>query len=244
MSRKLTLKPLNYHDLLDAFALSGCPVCRLLHDDSHRFLDLLLHENVMDGEIQQDLRKARLLCNNHAWQLLNFRGHAADIAVLTEAVLDELIRTLEANSPSQRASRLLFGQRSTPTADALEPSKQCLCCAQMDRMEHNYLETLATHFHDPIVQETYQVSEGLCLPHFRLFLRRLQNPDELKIALRAQVNIWTILKDELGLFLIRTSHGNSDDQPIGAEADSWKRAVKQLVGEKDIFGLRRGEDKP
>lgn len=237
------MKPLNYHDLLDAFALSGCPVCRLLDEDSHRFLDLLLHENVMDGEVQQDFRKARLLCNNHAWQLLHFRGRAADIAVLTEAVLDELITTLASNSPTQRASRLLFGQRSSPIADALDPTKPCLCCAHMDRMEQNYLDTLASYYHDPIVQETYGVSEGLCLPHFRLFIRRLQDAEQLKIAMRAQINIWRILKDELGLFLIRTSHGNTDDQPIGAEADSWKRAVKQLVGEKDIFGLRRGEDK-
>ncbi len=197
----------------------------------------------MDGEIQQDLRKARLLCNTHSWQLLHFRGHAADIAVMTEAVLDELIKALEADAPAQRATRLLLGQRASPVAAALEPTKPCLCCAHLDRMESNYLDTLASHFHDPIVQETYAVSEGLCLPHFRQFTKLLKNPAETKIAVRAQVNIWKILKDELGLFLIRTSHGSSDDQPIGAEADSWKRAVKQIVGEKDVFGLRRGEGK-
>jgi hypothetical protein len=237
------VKPLNYHDLLDAFALSGCPVCRLLHADSHRFLDLLLHENVMDGEIQQEFRRARLLCNNHAWQLMHFRGHAADIAVMSEAVLDELIRTLEGSTPGQKASRWLFGSRSNPTAEALNPQHPCLCCAHIDRMEHNYLDTLAAYFHDPIVQETYQVSEGLCLPHFRQFIQRLRTSAEVEIAVQAQINLWKILKDELGLFLIRTSHGNSDDQPIGAEGDSWKRAVRQIVGEKDIFGLRRGEDK-
>jgi hypothetical protein len=238
------VKPLNYHDILDAFALSGCPICRLLHDDSHRFLDLLLHENVMDGEVQQEFRKARLLCNNHAWQLLNYRGHAADIAVLTEAVLDELIRTASDTTAGQKAARVIFGKRSSPTADSLSPTRPCMCCAHIDRMEHNYIDTLSTNFHDPIVQETYAVSEGLCLPHFQAFIRKLNKSQEIEIALRAQVNIWTILKDELGLFLIRTSHGSSDDQPIGAEADSWKRAVRQIVGEKDIFGLRRGEDKP
>jgi hypothetical protein len=233
------LKPLNYHDLLDAFAESGCPVCRLLHADGERFLDLFFHENVMDFGVQAHIRAARLMCNPHAWQLLTFRGRATDTAVLTDIVLYDLLELLQGANPAERAMRTLRGKRAGDTvADSLEPTQPCICCAHVDRMEHNYIDTIAAYFGEADMQEAYRVSEGLCLPHFRLFLRQLRDPALTKTALEVQMNLWRLLKGELELFLERTRPGN-EDEIIGAEADSWRRAVRQLVGERDVFGLRR-----
>jgi hypothetical protein len=236
------VKPLNYHDLLDAFSESGCPICRLLRADGDRFLDLFFHENVMDVEVQQGIRQARLMCTPHAWQMLTFRGHAADTAVLAEAVLDELLTRLDSVSFSTTALRALMGQRAGGAiADALEPTQPCLCCAHLDRMEHNYIYTVATHFGDDDLQEAYRVSEGLCLPHFQQFLRQLRDPALVKTAVEVQAHLWRILKDELTLFLHRVSANNDDNEPPGAEADSWRRAIGQIVGNEAIFGVRRGK---
>jgi hypothetical protein len=237
------VKPLNYHDLLDAFAETGCPVCRLLKADGDRFLDLLFHENIMDVGVQQSVRAARLLCSTHAWQMITFRGRAQDIAVLCEAVLDELIARVDTSTQIVPGLRLPFAQpRSNGAADALEPTQPCMCCAHIDRMEKNYIQTIATYFGEPDMQEAYRVSEGLCLPHFRLLLRALRDPMLVKTAIEVQIHLWQLLKDELTLFLHRTSPNNVDE-PFGAEADSWRRAIMQLAGDEVVFGLRRGEDK-
>ncbi|MCL4247521.1 MAG: hypothetical protein KJ065_05185 [Anaerolineae bacterium] len=234
------MKPFSYYDLLDAFTLSGCPVCRLLSLDAQRFLDSLLYENTMDIGIQQGMRASRGLCNTHAWQLLEYKGNAAGIAVLSEAVLDELISLLRSDgSPaaSARSLRGLISKRDgTQTAAALDARQGCLCCGLLDRTEANYLQTIADHFAEGPMQEAFRVSEGLCLPHFRQFVPLLRDPALLRTAIEAQANIWQHLKDELEQYL-RQSGARATDEPMGAEGDSWQRAILAIAGDRRLFGM-------
>jgi len=236
----LTLKPFSYYDLLDAFTLSGCPVCRLLTADAERFLDNLLYENTMDIGVQQGYRASRGLCNTHAWQLLEYKGNAAGIAVLSEAVLDELIGVLTSGNGAATSGRSLRGLVSKrdgeQTADALEAHKGCLCCGLLDRAESNYLQTIADHFAEGQMQEAFRVSEGLCLPHFRRFVPLLRDPAQLRIAIEAQARIWQHLKDELAMYL-QQSGARATDEPMGAESDSWQRAILAIAGDKRLFGM-------
>ncbi|MBE0690132.1 MAG: hypothetical protein IH587_08440 [Anaerolineae bacterium] len=234
------MKPFSYYDLLDAFTLSGCPVCRLLIADAERFLDGLLYENTMDIGIQQGYRASRGLCNAHAWQLVEYKGNAAGIAVLSEAALDEVIALLKNGNASAASGRSLRGLMSKrdgeQTAAALEARQGCLCCGLLDRTEANYLQTIADHFEEGQMQEAFRVSEGLCLPHFRQFTPLLRDPAQLRIAIEAQARIWQHLKDELELYL-RQSGARATDEPMGAEGDSWQRAILALAGDKRLFGM-------
>lgn len=86
------------------------------------------------------------------------------------------------------------------------------------------------------MQEAFRVSEGLCLPHFRQFVPLLRDPALLRTAIEAQANIWQHLKDELEQYL-RQSGARATDEPMGAEGDSWQRAILAIAGDRRLFGM-------
>lgn len=240
-----SLKPFSYYDLLDAFVLSGCPVCRLLQIDADRFLQLILREATTDPAVHQRLRASLGLCNLHAWQMRDYKGWASGVAVLQESVLHELLARLrEARPntvPNQLRTRLRAAGPGDQAARKLAAQQRCQCCDLMDQAEARYAQTIAAHFADSDMQEAYRASDGLCLPHFRLLLERLTDPALVTIAVEAQIRKWESLKAEIDLFL-RNLDGQRLGEPTGAEGDSWIRAIHSIMGERGIFGQQRKRD--
>ncbi len=236
------MKPFSYFDLLDAFVLSGCPVCRLLSADSERFIGLLLRESTTDPGIQQRFRASRGLCNYHAWQMREFKGYASSVAVLYEAALDELIDVLNSTASKNPATNLLRrispSTRGDQAAGSLEEAQKCQCCELMDQAEQRYIHTIASHFGEEQMQEAYRASDGLCLPHFRLLIHKLNSGDHVRMVAEAQIRKWQSLKGEIDLYL-RNLDGRRLQEPMGAEGDSWIRAIEIVAGVRGVFGMRR-----
>jgi hypothetical protein len=55
-----------------------------------------------------------------------------------------------------------------------------------------------------------------------------------------QREIWQRLQAELHEFMRKSDYHNMDEK-MGAEGDSWQRAIARVGGEKGVFGLRRSE---
>jgi hypothetical protein len=232
-------QPLSYLDLIETFPRPGCAVCNLVLRDADRFLDGLLYESVNLPETHQAFRAARGLCNTHSWQLLRYTGYSLGISILYRAVLDEVLTLLDqASDPQPGLARLWGGGAAADAsklADHLEPSAPCLACKVMGDAEQRYLKMLGQHLDQPL-EAAYRASDGLCLPHFRQALRQTRAPEQFRSLIALQRAIWSKLKADLEEFADKTDYRRAHE-PMGAERDSWQRAVGRMAGEKGVFSV-------
>lgn len=229
-----------YDELLAALAEPGCAVCRLLDTSSDKLVDAILFEMVNDVAVREELNAARGYCRRHA-ALLVRTGGALGSATMMQGVLKVLIRTLDAAPIDQAgASRLRSLARSVSDsvthpavrelADDLAPRVACPICANEAVVFRQLAGTLLEHMRPGGELATaYAKSSGLCLPHFRdVVARGLPGPN-LTLLVSAQRDIWAQLEAELEEFLRKSDHRFRHER-MGAERDSWRRAIAAVSG--------------
>jgi hypothetical protein len=231
-------QPLSYLDLIETFPRPGCAVCNLVLRDADRFLDTLLYEAVNMPETHQAFRAGRGLCNAHSWQLLRYNGNSLGISILYRAVVDETLKILDGAPDPQPGLARLWGGGAAPDAvklaDSLEPSAPCPACKAMGDAEKRYVKMLGQHL-DQSLEEAYRASDGLGLPHFRQALRQTRAPEPFRRLIAIQRAIWSKLKADLEEFADKSDYRRARE-PMGAEGDSWQRAVGRMAGEAGVFG--------
>lgn len=235
--------PVTYFDLIETFSQPGCAVCSLLLRNVDRSLDALLYEYVNDPDTHRAFRTRRGLCNEHSWQLARHTGNALGIAILYEAAVDEVLKTIDrvplGVDPQSGLGRLL-GSAGKPNAsllaDRLEPAGMCRICELLADSEKQYLHILSDYLGDERMLEAFRSSDGLCLPHFRQLLRRIRHPADLQHLLSIQTAIWSRLREELAEYRDKSDYRRIREG-MGAEGSSWLRAIGRLAGEKGVFGV-------
>ncbi|HLY27135.1 MAG TPA: DUF6062 family protein [Aggregatilineales bacterium] len=237
--------PLAYYDLTETLSEPGCAVCALCVRDVSSFLDSLLYERVNEPETHLAFRARRGLCNEHGWQLLDYKGGVVGIAVLYQATLDEALKALRNASPMEALPssfvRRLGGSGAlpgVPMAERLESTGSCPACRILGESEARYVRTFCEHIGDERLQESYNVSDGLCLPHFRVVLRGVRSADDLQYIVATQKDIWDRLKAELAEFIDKNDYRRTHES-VGPEGDSWRRTIARMAGEKGLFGVDR-----
>lgn len=230
----------HYRELCEAFAQSGCPLCRLLNRSADRYLDAVLWELVNDHEVRAELNQARGYCQQHGWLLVR-AGAALGVAILMRDVIHTLLEVLALSPGGGDSDSILqsllhrLDPRYLPKSSArlvaeLSPQRPCPVCSYVQGREEDYVSTLLAHLDGPgAVAELYRTSEGLCLSHFRQALASAPNEQDARTLVAAQQTVWQQLHTELGEF-IRKKDGRSRDEPYGAERDSWRRALEAVSG--------------
>jgi hypothetical protein len=214
------VKPFNFYDLIEACqaaaatTAAACPICTLVERDVRQYLDSLLYEYVMERETHATLRAARGLCATHSALLLEYRASVLGIGILYHAVIDELL-TLTSRM-SMQPPRSVFGRRH----------------------EQQHITTFAEHLNDARLAAAFRASSGLCLAHFRGTVNACPDAACAQTLITMQTAHWQRLKGELDEF-IRKYDVNHADETMGAEGDSWKRALTQVAGIAAVLGLRR-----
>jgi hypothetical protein len=227
------MKSFHYYDLVEALRQRGCAVCRLLERDSERFLDALLYEFVVDRTQQKIFRASRGLCAPHSEQMLSLSGYGVGIAVLADSVLWELENIV--NQPLAADKRLFRRDAAgAALADKLEAERQCPCCETLASSETRYAEALAEFTRDSAMNEAFRASDGLCLPHFRAALRAIGKADDVEMFVSIQKAAWGRLRAELELYRDKLGERRSGEV-IGAEGDSWQRAVRLLASTQGVY---------
>jgi hypothetical protein len=229
---------MNFHSLIETFTTPGCVVCNLVERDVNRFLDSHLYEYVNTPETHADIRASRGLCATHAGNLVEFGASVLGITILHAAVMDELLKT--AAEPNRAASAFgrLRGSSGSSLANRLEPTGECMACQALERAESQHVTSIAEHISDQRLYDAYAASDGLCLPHFRQVLRVAPDASHTDLLTKLQLPKWRALKAELDM-LADKYDVNHADEAVGAEADSWRRALIMVSGKRDVFGLRR-----
>lgn len=237
----------HYHDLLEASAEPGCPLCRLSAKWVHRYLDGLMYESVTDLGVRARLRESLGFCHQHAWRLPALGGASLGIAFIYQSLLrkvdDELAQARfqpAAGLDWQRVREAL--DRDRPSAatralvTALQPQASCPACEHRDRMDHMALkavvEALAT---DSRLQAALRssTSAGLCLPHLRRALELARDETAFRLLQSMAREHIARLIDQLEEF-IRKNDYRFTHEGFGVEGDSWKRAVAWLVGAEGV----------
>ncbi len=232
--------PIDYYSLLDACASPGCPLCRLLLNGVERLLDSLLYERVNEAETQRAVRARRGLCNTHAWQMSRMTGNALGIAILYRAALDETLSAVKPLPPSRlgHVPGAPSQQERLRLADTLEPTEPCLACRLADDTERRTLGTLTRYLGDERLLAALRASYGLCLNHFRAALRQERRSAGMDVLIDIQRDIWGRLSAQLQEFIDKNDYRRMRE-PMGAESDSWQRALRALAGEAGAFGIDR-----
>ncbi len=231
--------PLSLFDLVEAFGQPGCPVCRLIEKDVDIYLHTLLFEGYRFPENHEKFRAGRGLCGPHAWYMAkHYRGALVNMAAYYRGAIAQVARLLEDAPPAQGErggfSRLLKGAGSGPgagaaLADRLEPDGPCLACLIADSSEERNTRTLGEFISDSRLADAYRASEGLCLPHFRMALRRAKRPADSGTLAALQRGVWEALLAELDQFREMHDHRHTGEW-MGEEGDSWLRAIRSMAG--------------
>jgi hypothetical protein len=222
--------PHGYYDLIEQLERAGCAICALILHAGKQYMESLLYEFSLDEGVQQAFRSGRGLCNHHSWLLVHQHGYSLGVSVLFEAALDEVVEIMESTAPSAPSiTRLLGRSLGGGLEDRLEPQGPCLVCANVQEAEARYVQTFAEHWSMEALQTAFRASDGLCLPHLREVLRQMEARMKRKQLIDFHVAKWTALKAELDQFQLKSAYNYVGD-PMGAEANSWKRAVASLTG--------------
>ena len=213
-------------ELREVLQQPGCPLCHLVARAEQTFLDSLTYERIIDVPTREALQQSRGMCARHARDWRALKGSALPIALVYHAGIKDLLRDTESEP-----GRGLFRKPVTGAqlAQQLDASVPCPVCQLGEQTAARYGGVLLDDINDAEVQAALEACGGLCLTHLRLVLRHAGLSGKAKTLVAVQRRIWAALHDELSEFLRKNDYRFTSD-PMGAERDSWLRALHILSG--------------
>lgn len=244
--KKRERTPMDYFELIETFPKPGCAMCKLLRRDVDQAIDGMVYGFMDTQEMRDAFGHSRGLCSEHGWQLKqNKFGNVLGISKLYAATLGEVLAIIEAaplpEAPQpSRLERLLNSgpKNSNPLADQLEPEERCMVCVRIDEREADYAAMFDQFMNEARFRQTFDESDGLCLPHLRTVLRRMSNPTHIQTLLEIQTRMWAELKAQVESFAAKQNYEHSDEL-TEAEGESWVQAIALMTGERSLFGVHR-----
>ncbi len=218
-----------YHELLEAMAAGGCPMCRLARKASDSYLNALIYEGVVDVGVRDKLRNARGLCYRHAWRIARRRGSVLGISIIYSDVVNTLVKTLEAQAD---APARLFSRGQPHLAHGLAAGEECPACVLEHDANRRHARTLLRHLDSDDIQAGYVATGGLCLPHFQLTLSHAST-GQAKTLAAWQAEAWRKLRGELDELIRKHDYRFQGETISEDEADSWERAVAAMIGDEE-----------
>jgi hypothetical protein len=204
----------------------ACPVCSLTQRAVARYIEGVCSESILDPDVRQKLAESRGFCYEHTWQSMDLKlSDALGHAILHQSFVTDALRVLAENEKGS-------GEQ---LSNALDPKAGCPACKIEEETLDRVLDSLAAALRSQDFIDEYQKSDGLCLPHLKRLLPRLDQK-RMTVLLAHQQEQMEDLKGELAEF-IRKNDYRFRDEAIGAEGDSYKRAADL------VHGKRRAEER-
>jgi hypothetical protein len=217
------------YDVLRAFNLPGCPLCRALDADDERWMRSFRREGKQDPKARSRFFEAGGFCREHAWllhRLVSEAGSGAAIADLYGqlATYDlRLFEKLRANLDRRRRQR----------APTLRRRRRCPACAFRREAIGRKAHFLAEALNEEQVREAYRRSEGLCFTHFARTVEGAFGVGNKKTA-DFLLDDWrerlAQLRSELSEYDRKRDYRYATE-PKGIEQRSWTEVIRRYVGE-------------
>jgi len=223
-----------YHDLREACATGGCPLCAVADRSAESFINALLWETVTDVDARRRVVAAYGFCREHGWRL-DRPGGVGGAAIMLHDVIKALAAALDDPGAQPAGGSMwdrLRGRRSGETGEAiLQPAAECPVCVHVRRIEADAAQALLVYLTPGAhtLVEPFTASNGLCLAHLRLALTQPGKAAAHTTLVAAQRTIWQRLQGELAEF-IRKQDVQFRGESYGSERDAWERALKITSG--------------
>ena len=222
-----------YFELVEAQAMAGCPICRLVAKATDRYLDGLLWEAVLDPHVRAKLKGSQGFCAEHVAMLRRKPGRALGIALIYRDIVRDLIRSLEKAQFDSGGSPLkrLVGKsaRNQGLIDDLSATVDCPACAIGQQSADNNLDLLLAYLDDERMYKAYASGEGLCLPHLIRAIERTDSAESLRRLVEPQAARYRRMLADLDEFIRKRDHRFRHEK-YGEEGDVWLRTLNSIVG--------------
>jgi len=242
-------------DFHEGCASGECLLCYRTAKTTRRYLQAFLHESVCDVGMRERLVASRGFCREHGWALVQIESQqysdGMGTATVYEHMLSEVLVDLEVALQCPAPRRWRWGQGvaawwrggvKNNLRRWLSPVRECPLCEHVRTMSHIFASSLLTHLsHAKTAAETraaYAQSAGLCLPHLRQALAQCRDDETRRFLILTQQEKLRALRAELREYLRKHDY-RFRHEPMGAESDSWKRAIAACVGKG--FNYARSE---
>jgi hypothetical protein len=229
-------KSSTYFALLEALLKPGCAICHLMAGASASYLDTLYYEQVTDVGVRRKLRQARGLCGVHARGAREITPAALGVAIIAKDLLEEECLRLAALESKTFWRRLGdFAQSRLPRQALLAYLRGwhrrglCPVCQVAAEHERHAMDTLLNFLHDDELARRFESSGGLCVPHLVRTVEGDPAHPGLGLLIATQRRLYARLVAELDEFCRKHDYRFAQE-PWGAEADAWQRALDLLAG--------------
>jgi hypothetical protein len=227
MKRKIE-KHMPYFDVIEALAKTAeCALCMLESDSLKRYFDALLYEMVNDAKVRNELGQSKGYCHRHANMLLDCQsGYGTGILYQDQvAAFIECLRGLSSTGLRRFSAGTTRKWNAHPGCPA--------CRIQMESRERGisvFLEGMA----EPDMRDVFERSAGFCVSHFFIVVESAKSIDVRKYVTQVQQGKYAVLLEDLAEFDRKHDYRFSRET-MGKEGDSWARAVRMIVGQRDLF---------
>jgi hypothetical protein len=216
--------------ILEAMAMRGCPVCRLVDSMVYDEMCQLQRQALVNPLVHADVIARGGYCADHFWQLEELASPVTN-AQLLAPLMDRLAERLTGSANDLR--------NSPPATHAgplayLGGCVTCRLCQHAAEWQTAVVDGLLTLVNNPEHQQRYIESDGLCLPHLSYALNFHADRAAAQYLLRAAVDH----SRRLGTHLRKcVTKWKQKDRQSGPEDAAPYCAVQKLVGSK----RRRGQ---
>jgi hypothetical protein len=236
----MTTKTPTYYALVEACALDGCPVCRLVQNSVHSYLDSFFYESVNDIQMRGRLRSSLGYCHEHIRMMLEMHiGDPLSFSIIYQDILGNVLRGLPDDGEAAKLSdRLLFSMRLATGGQSkqaakiqalLAPPEKCLACREQESSTQVILKTLVKSITEPKMLQAVAESQGICLPHANQTLQMASDPDAFAVLVRLTRQNLEALIAQLAEFIRKNDHRFAGEK-VGKESDAWLRALRLATG--------------
>ncbi len=187
--------------LADAFAASGCPLCRERDRTEDAYLESVLAESVNDVGFRQSLDSARGFCARHTRAMLEAdrrRSGSLGAAILLRAMLAVRITELE-------AAHGAAGRTRSKRVQAAVRLPACPLCARVTRADEVLIDSLVALVEEAAWAQAASAAP-FCLEHLLALIAQRPAASAWTTIESRQLDRMRGLRDQLGSYAHASSH--------------------------------------
>jgi len=214
-------KHINFFELDKASQKPGCPLCTIISERAHQYIDNTLFEHITNRGFRALFRAAGGFCSFHSRSLLSFRDGLA-VAILSKDIVEDRLNCFEKRLP-------------------WKPKGKCPVCVEREKIEQEYLDFLAQASGDSSeeqeLRDFFLKSDGLCAPHYAdlLFTPKGKKRKVPAWIISFQEQKFRNLKVRLDHYIKLSAFGRQKEFDAMSEKDKlvWREAAACLAENMD-----------
>jgi hypothetical protein len=234
--------------------MEKCFLCQLEERLEQRYVSTYLGELVMDPKSREKIVESRGFCNYHSYRMLasasnpaseDGHGLALVLKSVTEQLLNDVTCQKKRKSPALRlwSLHLKSSTRLINGKELLKPvsnEAECPACDHISEMTRIYVEEFVREVgQDKHVQELYDKSEGMCIPHYVMSLYIASSKLEenavpvVERLVEKQIRVLEKLQTILSSYIEKQDYRFAGKEQVNAEK-TVGQSLTRIVGKRGI----------